>query len=461
LPAIDPHRQYDSIVQSLTREFAPRLWLWPHDAESLNRAGGEMDLAVQMPGWANVWTKPIQNRVDMLSTGVNSEVGVRVLGRDLDAVVRASDEIAEALRSVPGAADVVADPIRGKGYVIVTPDLVRAAEMGVAMADIDAVISTVMSGRVISHMDDGRAVHPLRLKVQGAGSEPQDALRDLAIPRRTGTSPAGSNAGPLETVALEQVADIRVVDGPATIKSENGWLRNYVRLNVRDRDPAEFVAAARKQVQQMVSLPAGVFVEWTGQFEHAARTRRVILWMVPLAVLLILILLYAAFRDLADAGLMLLSVPGALAGGVLCQWLLGFPFSVAVGIGYIACFGMAAATSMVMLVYLREAVQNAGGLQNISLPELRVAVIVGAVHRLRPKLLTEATTILSLAPMLWSTGMGADVIRPMAAPVLGGILVADEVVDLLLPIAFYAVRRRRWRLLRQESFCSSSKVDLT
>lgn len=463
LPTIDPHPRYDSVVRSVTSQFFQRLWLWPHDSESLNRPGGEMDLAVEMPGWANVWTKPIQNRVDMLATGVNCEVGVRVLGRDLDAVVRASDAIAEALRNVDGAADVVADPIRGKGYVTVTPDIDRADEHGVSLADINTVVSTALTGQVIAHFDEGRALRRIRLKVRGCERDPEASLRHLPIPRRTRIPEQGVAVNPqvqgLETVALQEVAEIHRVDGPATIKSENGWLRNYVRLNVRGRDPAEFVAAAQKQIQQSIPLSDGLFVEWTGQFEHAARTRWMMLWMVPVVVLLILFVLYLAFRDVADAGLMLLSVPGALAGGVLCQWLLGYPFSVAVGIGYIACFGMAAATSMVMLVYLREAVDNAGGLQQMTLQQLRSAVITGAVHRLRPKLLTEATTILSLAPMLWSTGMGADVIRPMAAPVLGGILIADEVVDLLLPIVFYTVRRRRWyRLPRELHPCNSLKA---
>jgi Cu(I)/Ag(I) efflux system membrane protein CusA/SilA len=281
------------------------------------------------------------------------------------------------------------------------------------------------------------------LKIFGADQDPLESLRQVPVPRRPSVASERHAKVSLETVSLGQIAQVQTHDGPATIKSENGWLRNYVRLNVRGRDPATFVAAAQKHIQQTVTLPDGVFVEWTGQFEHAARTRTMMSWMVPIALFLILAILYFTFHDFADAGLMLLSVPGALAGGVLCQWLLGFPFSVAVGIGYIACFGMAASTSMVMLVYLRQAVANAGGLDQMSPVDLRNAVMTGAVHRLRPKLLTEATTILSLAPMLWSAGMGADVIRPMAAPVLGGILIADEVVDLLLPIAFYAVRRRR------------------
>lgn len=452
LPAIDPHPAYDALVRRLTEQWTGELWLWPHDSDSINQAGGEMDLSVQMPGWANVWTKPIQNRVDMLATGVNSEVGIRVLGQNLDDVVRASDEIAEMLRHVPGAADVLADPIRGKGYITVAPDHRRTIENSIVDTDIDAVVTAATGGSVVTMMESGESRFPLRLRLHSGGLEPAEMLRQLPIPKRhqIGAGPAGT-ATVLETVSLESVADVSTIDGPATIKSENGWLRNYVRLNVRGRDPAEFVVAAQEQIRQRVTLPKGVFVEWTGQYEHAAKTRRAIFWMVPVTVLLIMLILYVAFRDVVDAGLMLLSVPGALAGGILCQWMLGFPFSVAVGIGYIACFGMAAATSMVMLVYLREAVDNAGGLRNMSLEDLQSAILTGAVHRLRPKLLTEATTILSLAPMLWSMGMGADVIRPMAAPVLGGILIADEVVDLLLPIAFYAIRRRRWQRIADET----------
>ncbi|HUQ69538.1 MAG TPA: efflux RND transporter permease subunit [Planctomycetaceae bacterium] len=455
LPIIDPHPAYDGIVRRLTDEFAQRVWLWPHDADSLTRPGGEMDRAVQMPGWANVWTRPIQNRVDMLATGVNSEVGIRVLGRDFEAVVQASERVAEALRHVPGAADVIADPIRGKSYVEVRPDPIRALQRNVALSDVNAVVAAAITGQVVGQLDDGSALRSMRLKIQGDNIDDRDALAQLPVAQRP--SDDHPSDAPLENIALHEIADVRVADGPATIKSENGWLRNYVRLNVRGRDAAEFVAAAQRQVQQQVALPPGVFLEWTGQFEHAARTRRTMLWLAPLAVLLILAILYATYRDWADAGLMLLSVPGALAGGVLCQWLLGFPFTVAVGVGYIACFGMAAATSMVMLVYLREAVANAGGLERLSLDELRAAVLNGAVHRLRPKLLTEAATILSLAPMLWSTGVGADVIRPMAAPVLGGILIADEVVDLLLPIAFHAVRRWRWQRLRSQMADSLTK----
>lgn len=192
----------------------------------------------------------------------------------------------------------------------------------------------------------------------------------------------------------------------------------------------------------------GIVLEWTGQFEHAAAARWRMLLLIPAVIVLIFLILLWTYRDLADAAIMLLTAPGALAGGVLCQWLLGYPFSVAVGVGYIACFGMAASTGVVMLVYLRESVAAAGGVAVMTAEQLRQAVFRGAVQRLRPKLLTEATTLLSLAPILWSMGTGADVIRPMAAPVLGGVLVADEIIDLLLPILFYRVRLRRMQRMR-------------
>jgi Cu(I)/Ag(I) efflux system membrane protein CusA/SilA len=190
-------------------------------------------------------------------------------------------------------------------------------------------------------------------------------------------------------------------------------------------------------------MPGGTYAEWTGQFEHEIRARRTLAVVLPIVLATIFLILWWTYHDLADALLMMLTVPGAIAGGVFFQWLFGFKFSVTVWVGYIACFGMATSTGIIMLVYLREAVEEAGGLEAMTPARLRRAVLDGAVHRLRPKLLTEGKVLIGLAPMLWDGGVGAEVIRPMAAPVLGGILIADEVVDLLLPVAFYHVRRRR------------------
>ncbi len=425
LPIIDPHRQYDQIVKELTNQFAKHVWLWPHNRGSLTGSGGELDASVLMPGWANVWTRPIQNRVDMLASGVNSEVGLRVMGNDFDQVVETSELIANVIRMVPGAADVIADPIRGKDYTDWLPDEEKLLPLGLKLSDTTDMAVLANQGRLLGNLGAGQDVLPLRVLMMGC--------------------------------SLDSLGELKTTSGPATIKSENGQLRNYVRFNVRNADPSSLISDAKREIASQVSLPPGVTLEWTGQFEHAARTKAMLLWMIPGALLLIGVILYAVFRDAADAALMLTSVPGALAGGALCQWILGVPFSVAVGIGYIACFGMAAATSMVMLVYLRKSIMRAGNLAHLSDGELRIAVLNGAVQRLRPKLLTETTMIFSLVPMLWSTGAGADVIRPMAAPVLGGILVADEVVDLLIPIIFYRIRKRRRKRLIEA--CSLSKKN--
>jgi Cu(I)/Ag(I) efflux system membrane protein CusA/SilA len=268
-------------------------------------------------------------------------------------------------------------------------------------------------------------------------------------------------SGGMTQIPLSEIADVHIVQGPSMIKSENGLLRSYVQLNVRDRDIVGFVDEAQRAVADKIKLPTGMYLEWSGQFEHQVRAKRTLTVIVPLVVLIIFVLLYLTYHDFADATLMMLAVPGAVAGGVLFQTLFGFNFSVAVWVGFIACFGMATQTGVVMLVYLREAVDRFGGLENIpSLASLKHIIMEGAVHRLRPKLLTEGTIIIGLAPMLWATGTGAEIMRPMAAPVLGGILVADEVIDLLLPVLFYHIRARRWRKLHSERIQAESATSL-
>lgn len=438
LPFLEPVPVLDSLQSELTERFARDLLLWPRDRVELAGFGGELDRAVQMPGWTNVWTMPIQNRVDMLATGVNTTVGVRVLGRSLDDVVRASEEIAAVLKTVPSAADVIADPVRGKGYLEVVPDREKCARYGADPAAVTELVEIALGGRVATNTVEGRERHPVRVRYARAFREDEESVRQLPVLVLT-------RAG-VAHVPLSAVADVRIAEGPAAIKSENGLLRNYVRLNVRGRDSGEFVRAAQQAVATQVRLPDGVHVEWTGQFENEARASRTLTVAVPAVLVVIFGVLWWTYRDLADAALMLLAVPGALAGGVILQWLLGTPLSVAAWVGYIACFGMATSTGVIMLVYLRQAVADAGGLANLTPEQLRTVVLDGAAHRLRPKLLTEVTTLFSLAPLLLATGPGAEVLHPMVVPVLGGLLIADEVIDLLLPVLFYHVRLRRLRV---------------
>jgi Cu(I)/Ag(I) efflux system membrane protein CusA/SilA len=436
------------------------LFLWKKSKDDLLK---EVDSVVRMPGWANIWTQPIINRIDMLATGVRTMIGVKVFGNDLDKIQEVSEQVAEVLKGIPGAVDVFPDQSRGKGYLEIKIDRDRAARYGVKVADIQDVIETALGGKAITMTVEGRERFPVRVRYNRASREDEEDVKNLLVSaasaamgptgNATGTGMSGGMAaskplavsqGPVQ-IPLAMVADVKIVEGPAMIKSENGMLRNYVQLNVRDRDVVGFVEEAQRVVAQKIKLPQGMYLAWSGQFEHQVRAGKTMLVVFPAVILVIFIILYLTYNDLIDAFLMMKAVPEAMVGGIFLLWLCGYHFSVAVQVGFIACFGMATETGIIMLVYLRDAVDRRGGLEKIqSLAELRDAVIEGAVHRLRPKLLTEGVAIIALAPMLWATGVGHEVISAMAAPVLGGLLIADEVVDIFIPVRFYWVRRYRW-----------------
>jgi Cu/Ag efflux pump CusA len=394
----------------------------------------ELDDLAQVPGWSNIWTEPIINRVDMLATGIRTQVGVKVFGDDPRRIQSAANDIAAVLRQVPGAVDVFPDQIADKGYLQISVDRERAARQSVSAADVNEAIEVALGGKPATIALNGRQRLPVRVRYASGFRDDEDRIGRVLVGK----------------VPLAQVASIDTVLGPSMVKSENGILCAYVQLNVHGRDLRGFVEDARARVASMVALPPGVFLQWGGQFEHEVSARRTLALVFPLVILVIFLVLLWTYRDLGDAVLMMLAVPGALVGGVICQRLMGFQFSVAVWVGYIACFGLATETGIVMLVYLREAIDRRGGLAALrSIDELREAVAAGAIQRLRPKLLTEGLIVLSLLPMLWSSGVGAEVLRPMAAPVLGGILIADEVIDVTIPVLFFWLRKRRWlRLVR-------------
>ncbi len=439
----------------------------------------EFGRVLQVPGWSNIFTQPIVNRIEMLSTGVRTDIGIKVFGPDLVTITRVCQEIEAAVKPVPGSRDVVAAPIMGKGYLEITIDRVKAGRFGVSVEDVQTEIETALGGRVVTYTVEDRERFPVRVRYARAYRDDEDAVKRLLIPTRMTAEPRRGDAATgdptfrpeshsnvLEHTAkgkrlvpLTAVADVRIVEGPAVVKGENGRLLNYVTLNVRGRDAVGFVEEAKRVVAQKVKLPEGVHVEWAGEFEHQERAARTLRWVFPAVILVIFLVLYLTYRDLADAALMMLAVPEALAGGAFFLFL--FPkilngwdsppldFSVAVWVGFIACFGMATETGIIMLVYLREAIDKRGGLENIrSLDELRAAVVEGAVHRLRPKLLTEGVALIAIFPMVFATGVGAEVLAPMALPVLGGLLISDEVVDLFLPVRFFWVRRARWLRLQ-------------
>lgn len=447
-PDVDPTPAFDALAAEFQRRLSAGLMLHTSSRMEIAGFGGEMDVALNMPGWTNVWTMPIQNRVDMLATGVNTTIGIRITGEKLNDLVSVGDRVAEVVRQIPGAASVVADPIRGKRELAIRLDSVRAAESGLGLENGRLAVRAAQSGIVIAG-SGGASINPtIRLRFDSDWRNDPEHVRRL--PLWSANSNSVVELGQFTQVIREEIA--------ASLKSENGQSRNYVRLNVRGRDAADFVNEAKAVVAERVTLPAGVSMVWTGEFEQRLRAQQRLMILLPTVLLVIFAVLWWTYHDLADAALMLLAVPGALAGGLVMQWFLDSKLSVTVVVGYIACLGMATSTGIIMLVYLREALDEAGGLNKLSLKELQEAILNGAVCRLRPKLLTEATTILGLAPMLWASGVGAEVIRPMAAPVLGGILVADEMIDLLIPVLFFWIRRERWKRLHRGDSNSSERT---
>jgi len=493
-------KKFNPLREELQAPFAGRVFLWQRQTGPKgDLVDDEMGRVLQVPGWSNIFTQPIINRIEMLSTGVRTDIGVKVFGADLDTIDRVCKQIEAALKPLNGARDVIAAPIMGKGYLQIDINRKAAARYGISVEDIQNEIEVALAGRAVTHTVEKRDRFPVRVRYARSERDDDATIRKLLISAggmssatEMGSSSSASSAGgatmpkaepnaistktgggeshsalPAHAVQgktlipLEAVADIQIVEGPAMIKSENGRLLNYVTLNVRGRDIVGFVDEAQRVVAQKIKLPEGVHIEWSGEFEHQVRAARTLRFVFPAVIALIFIILYMTYNDLADAALMMLAVPEALAGGAFFMYL--FPkimqgwsappldFSVAVWVGFIACFGMATETGIIMLVYLREAIDKRGGLENMkSLEELRQAVIEGAVHRLRPKLLTEGVAIIAIFPMVFAKGVGGEILAPMALPVLGGLLISDEVVDLFLPVRFYWVRRARWLKLQQE-----------
>jgi Cu(I)/Ag(I) efflux system membrane protein CusA/SilA len=479
---------FASLREELEQPFRKSVFFWPRTTGPKgDLVDDEMGRVLQVPGWSNIFIQPIINRINMLSTGVRTDIGVKVFGPDLGTIDGVCKDVEAALKPVNGARDVIAAPIMGKGYLQIDINRQQAARYGISVEDIQNEIELAVGGRAITYTVENRERIPVRLRYARASREDEESIQRLLISPGSssrgggmggvGTS-AETNAMPVSTTApppangrshpataphastqrmipLSAVAEVKIVEGPAMIKSENGRLLNYVTLNVRGRDVIGFVDEAQRIVAQKVKLPEGVHLEWSGEFEHQVRAASTLLLVFPAVIALIFVILYLTYHDLADASLMMLAVPEALAGGAFFMYF--FPkitggwdappmdFSVAVWVGFIACFGMATETGIIMLVYLREAIEKRGGLENIgSLEELRQAVIEGAVHRLRPKLLTEGVAIVAIFPMVFASGVGGEILAPMALPVLGGLLISDEVVDLFLPVRFYWVRRQRW-----------------
>ncbi len=394
---------------------------------------GELDAATSMPGVSNIWTQPIINRINMLTTGIRSEVGVKVFGTDLKTLEERARAIAEALRRIPGAADVYAEQVTGAPYLDIRLNREAAARYGITVGAIQDVIETAIGETNLTLTIEGRQRFPVRVRYAPPYRASPQALGGVLV-----TAPNGTQ------VPLGQLAEIRQVTGPAMIASENGLLVVTVLLNVRGRDVGSFVDEARQVLAREVRLPQGSYLQWSGQYENELRARQRLQIVIPIVLAVIFLLLYLTYRSFLDAAQVLLAVPFALAGGIYLLYALGYNFSVAVWVGFIALFGTAVQTAVVMVIYLEEAVarkrEELGG--RLTPETLLEAVKEGALLRLRPKVMTVSTVVASLLPIMWSHSTGAEVMKPLATPVLGGMVSSLGLVLIVTPVLFYWLRER-------------------
>ena len=397
-----------------------------------------LDEKLRIPGVTNIWTQPIRNRIDMLSTGIRTQVGVKVFGPDLQQIEDISEQIERELRSVPGAVDLYAERITGAPYLEIEINRPAAARYGINVQDVEDVVETAIGGKNLTTTIEGRQRFPVRVRYARDFRENVEELKDVLVA-------APNNA----QIPLGMLTDIRMVMGPAMISSENGLLRGTVLMNVRGRDPGGFVDEAKRTVARRIKLPAGYYIEWSGQYENQIRAKRRLEIVIPVVFLIIFVLLYKTYNSAKEALHVILAVPFALTGGVFLLKLLGYNFSVAVWVGFIALFGTAVQTGVVMVIYLEEAVARKRAEGALTLERLQQAVIEGALLRLRPKVMTVATVVAGLLPLMWTTRTGAEVMKPLATPVLGGMVSSLLHVLIVTPVIFTWLREREIRLQSQ------------
>ena len=395
----------------------------------------EMDEKLRMPGVTNIWTQPIINRIEMLSTGIRTQVGIKIFGNDLNQLETLSRQVAESVKKVRGAVDVYPEQIGGSPYIDIKIDRPAAARYGIDVSVIQDTIEKGIGETNLSVTVEGRRRFPIRVRYAKEFRDSSEALGQIPI--------AIANGG---TAPLSQVADIRKVEGATMIQSENGLLRGTVLLNVRGRDVGSFVDEAKEKIKE-VELPAGYYVAWSGQYENQQRAKSRLLVVVPIVLLIIFGLLYLTYHSALEAAHVLMAVPFALTGGVYLVWLLGYNFSVAVWVGFIALFGTAVQTAVVMVIYLNESVKNKRDElgRHLTKKELMQAVIDGSLLRLRPKVMTVTTVVAGLLPIMWSASAGSEIMKPLAAPVLGGMVSSLLHVLIITPVIFYWLRERELR----------------
>ena len=401
----------------------------------------ELDKALQFPGVANAWTMPIKARIDMLSTGIRTPIGIKVFGKDLGEMEKVAKEIEAVVKAVPGTTSAFAERITGGFYLNIEPDREQLARYGLAVGDLQDVIGTALGGEMVTTTVEGRERFGVTIRYpRELRSDPQQIAREVLIPTMDGAM-----------IPLGQLAKVVVAKGAPSIRTENALLSAYIYVDIRDRDIGSYVADAKKAVAEQVKFPPGYYVTWSGQFEYMERAIEKMKIVIPVTLLSIFLLLYLNFKRITETLIVMLSVPFALVGGIWLMWWLGYNLSVAVAVGFIALAGVAAETGVIMLIYLDHAWEElktkrrAEG-QVPGLTDLYEAIMEGAVERVRPKMMTVVAIMAGLLPIMWGTGTGSEVMSRIAAPMVGG-MISSTVLTLAVIPAIYALVKQ-WRLNR-------------
>ena len=394
----------------------------------------ELDAQLQIAGVTNGWTQPIINRIDMLNTGVRTQLGIKIYGPDLATLERLGLETEAILRKIEGAVDLYTERISGGQYINIEVDRDAIARYGIPVGVVLDAIETAIGGMTVTTTVEGRARYPVQVRYLPDYRNDVAAMENMLI-----TVPSGLQ------LPLGQLAKITASAGPAMINSENGQIRALVQLNVRGRDMGSFVDEARDALDAQLQLPAGYSLQFSGQYENQIHARKRLQVIVPLVMIIIFVILYFTFHSAVEASLVMLSVPFALIGGVYLMWIYGFNWSVAVWVGFIALYGVAVQTGVVMVLYLHEALDRRLERGAIGERDVFDATVEGALLRVRPKIMTVATTVIGLLPLLWATGSGSDVMKPIAVPLIGGMVTSTIHVLLVTPIIFLLVKQRQLR----------------
>ncbi|MBI3581382.1 MAG: efflux RND transporter permease subunit [Nitrospinae bacterium] len=403
---------------------------------TVEKLTAEMDAALKFPGVTNVWTLPIRNRIDMLSTGIKTPVGIKVAGPDLATIGASALRIEEILKNVPHTASVFAERVSAGSYLDITVDRAAAARYGLKVGDVQDVISSALGGMAVSQTVEGRERYSINVRFKREFREDVEGIKRTLVPL-----PQGGGAVP-----LSQLADIRFSSGPSEIKSENARLNAWVYVDIRDIDVGTYVKTAKERIAREFSIPPGVSLVWSGQYEYMERAAERIKLVVPLTLLIIFVLLYLNFRTFTEIFIVMSGIPLATAGSVWLLWILGYNLSVAVGVGLIALSGLAVEIFILNVMYIGHAVEEGRreGRMNTR-ADLTDAIIKGCLGRLRPKAMTNAAIIGGLLPIMWGTGAGSEVMKRIAAPMVGGILSTTIVGFFFVPVVYALIKRREYK----------------